>query len=59
MKESDDPYWKTGILRPVPAHVKSHDEVGIRRHINEEHERLGLKKPVGQLRKVPLSEVFK
>ncbi len=70
MKEHEHPYWKGSkpsndnggkpaprLMRAVPAHVK--DEVGIRRHIYSEMERMGLPKPKGELKQVPLSEVFK
>ncbi len=70
MKEHEHPYWagkkpmndnrdakKPILMRSVPAHVN--DEVGIRRHIYNEMERMGLPKPKGELKKVPLSEIFK
>lgn len=72
MKEHEHPYWHgkkpsndnsakptptPRLMRAVPAHVN--DEVGIRRHIYSEMERMGLPKPKGELKKVPLSEIFK
>ena len=71
MKEHEHPYWDKKpsndnsdgskptprLMRPIPAHVK--DEVGIRKHIYDECKRMGLPKPVGELKRVPLGEVFK